>query len=92
MQHEVAFKELKVSTLNYSGILDSPYEFYSNELEKKENQVSKITHELLKLRPGYNEKDFKWKLGKIDQKCQKERYSPLYCPEVGVSHDKKHLF
>lgn len=36
---------------------------------------------------GKVDEGFKWDVGKIDQKLQKERYTPVYNKEVGVDHE-----
>lgn len=38
--------------------------------------------------PEYNKATFKWGLGKIDQKMQKERYTPIYDQNVGIENGK----
>lgn len=37
---------------------------------------------------GFDPKKFKWNLGKIDQKLQKDRYSPVYNKFVGIIGNK----
>ena len=81
---------LKIATLNYSGILLSPYEFYASEEENK--VISKCSETFFKLAekefPEFAEKSkFKWEMGKIDTIWQKERYSPIYSPTCGIKNN-----
>ena len=34
--------------------------------------------------PEYQRDKFKWNMGKIDQKVQKERYTPIYREDAGI--------
>jgi hypothetical protein len=85
-------KVISVISLNYSGILLSPFEFFSKEtpvMSEIETTLSDIYKTLLKeYHPEFSENKkenkFKWSLGKIDQKMQEERYSPLYNKGAGV--------
>lgn len=56
--------------------------------------MNEIFHRLIKLEPKLSEdwdhdrplKDnFRWKMGYIDTKIQKDRYSPIYNQDVGIS-------
>ena len=81
---------LNIATLNYSGILLSPYEFYASEEENK--VISRCSETFFKLAeeefPEFGDKaKFKWEMGKIDQIWQKERYSPIYSPTCGLKED-----
>lgn len=72
-------KELVVATVNYSGILYSPFEFYSEESYLEEEKMSKCFRKLLEESyQNFDPKTFKWGLGKVDQKLQKERYAVIY--------------
>ena len=77
-----------MATLNYGGILNSPMEFFSNS----ETEVHEISLMFRSLLPTYvntfDEKTFKWDVGKIDQKIQVERYTPIYRANVGVEDAK----
>jgi hypothetical protein len=74
----------------------SPFEFFSKEnkeMTEIETSLSNIYKNLLKSYTkefNDNKKDnkFKWNLGKIDQKMQAERYSPLYNKNVGIENNK----
>lgn len=35
-------KPLQIATLNYCGIMNSPFEFYCHELEKELKEISEI--------------------------------------------------
>jgi len=71
-------KVISVISLNYSGILLSPFEFFSKEsvdMTKIETSLSNIYKTLLKsysneFNENKKENKFKWNLGKIDQKMQ----------------------
>lgn len=75
---------LTVATLNYCGIAFSPFEFYFKDYEA---EISKISHIFRKLIPVYvekfDEKTFKWDMGKIDKTFKKGRYSNMFDGEVG---------
>ena len=34
--------------------------------------------------PKFDEKKFKWKMGKLDKAYKKNRYSPMFYEDVGV--------
>lgn len=64
-------KDVVIATLNYSGILYSPFEFFSQEMEAEEREVSDALRKRLGVMfPNFDKKTFKWNLGKIDQKLQ----------------------
>lgn len=71
-------KVISVISLNYSGILLSPFEFFSKEdkeMTEIETSLSNIYKILLKaytknFSENKKENKFKWNLGKIDQKMQ----------------------
>lgn len=75
---------LTVATLNYCGIAFSPFEFYFKDYEA---EINKISHIFRKLIPFYiekfDEKTFKWDMGKIDKTFKKGRYSNMFDGEVG---------
>lgn len=85
---EPSKKEMVVATINYSGILLSPLEFYSQDHEKIEKEVSQCFKKLLEEDPSFDSKTYKWSLGKIDQKLQKERYTPIYRESAGIENGK----
>lgn len=61
---------ISFTTLNYGGILNSPFEFFSDD--KEEEELSQLFRSLIpKYYPDFDEKTFSWKIGKIDQKIQK---------------------
>ena len=73
--------KLNIGTLNYSGILLSPYEFYGDFEDSL--SLAKIGQQFLKLLEK-EVKKLEWDFGKLDQEWQKERYCPLYNPTSGV--------
>jgi hypothetical protein len=76
---------LTVATLNYCGIAHSPFEFYFEDKEKELTQISQIFKKLI---PQYvekfDEKTFKWDMGKIDKTFKKGRYSNMFDGKVGI--------
>ena len=85
-------KELIVATLNYCGIMHSPFEFYvdqfSSELRAISDRFEKIasTYNV----PGFEERNppeagkFKWGGGKLDHWFRPHRYSPMFDSKVGI--------
>lgn len=72
-------KELAITSLNYSGILLSPFEFYSEDYWEDEQELSKCFRTLLtESVANFDPKTYKWGIGKIDKDLQRQRYSPLY--------------
>ena len=63
--------QLLVGTLNYGGILNSPYEFYSDDLEEEIRISEKVKALIPQYFPDYNPETVSWKIGKIDQKIQR---------------------
>lgn len=58
-------------------------------MTKIEKSLSEIFLKLLKKKfPNFDKKQFKWNLGKIDQKMQSQRYTPLYNPKAGIVNNK----
>lgn len=82
--HKNKSNDVLVATLNYGGILNSPFEFYSNH-QDEEKIISQHFRDLIAhYYPDFDPKTFSWKIGKIDQKIQKQRYTPIYSPTAGV--------
>ena len=81
-------KELVVATLNYCGIMQSPYEFYVNKFS---NDLMAISNTFEKVAQTYNIKDFdkrkqgnfNWAGGKLDHWFRPDRYSPMFDSMVG---------
>ena len=79
--------KLRVGTLNYSGILTSPYEYYDEENEREKQYSATFQEVVSKKYPDFkdpNPKKFSWKgsgLGKI----WKDRYSPVSMLMCGVN-------
>ena len=83
---------IKVATLNFTGINNSPFEYHDGSEEKV--RLDDIFSTLLKEHEEVS-KDFSWNIGKIDTILQKERYSPAYRYDAGVLRGKlvdKHEF
>lgn len=76
---------IKVATLNFSGINNSPYEYHDGSDTKK--KLDEIFQRLLE-QEQYFAKDFSWNHGKVDMVFQKERYAPAYRAGVGVVRGK----
>jgi hypothetical protein len=74
-----------VLTLNYCGIMNNPFEFYSQSNWAELSEISKIFDELLrahyKFEPGTK---WKWQMGKVEQKVRIGRYSPSFDATVGI--------
>lgn len=82
-------KTLTVATLNYCGIMNSPYEFYCEEIELELKEISAIFLALLpKYFPNFNKEKFKWEMGKVDVKIRIGRYSPMFKVDVGIENGK----
>ena len=76
---------ISVATLNYCGIMYSPFEFYSEEYKKELENISSIFTRLLpNYLPDFNPKEFKWTMGKLDLKFKIGRYSPMFRLQTGV--------
>ena len=83
-------KKLVAASLNYSGILNSPFEFYSSKNDHAETELSKLFQINLNEMLGKmeNGKDFDWKISDIDKVLQKDRYTPIYRDTVGIKGQK----
>ena len=70
---------ISVATLNYCGIMYSPFEFYSEEYKNDLENISNIFVRLLpNYIPDFNPKEFKWTMGKLELKLKLGRYSPMF--------------
>jgi hypothetical protein len=70
---------LIVATLNYCGIMNSPFEFYCAEYQNELQKISEIFTSLLpKYIPNFVKEKFVWEMGKIDVKFRVGRYSPMF--------------
>ena len=79
---------LTVATLNYCGIMNSPFEFYCDDYLTQLKQIGQQFVELLpKYFPEFDKKTFKWNMGKIDLKYR-NRYSPMFIINAGIKEDK----
>ncbi len=82
-------KFLTVATLNYCGIMNSPFEFYCEQFENQLKQISKIFEGLLpQYFPKFSKDKFKWEMGKVDVKIRVGRYSPMFTLDVGIENNK----
>jgi hypothetical protein len=82
---ELTKKELFVGSLNYCSIMNSPFEFYCQDLGEELHEISNIFSTLIpQYVPNFNQNSFKWGMGKIDVKVRTERYSPLFKLGVGI--------
>lgn len=83
-------QKLIVATLNYSGNELSPFQFYSEELHSEENEISicfkKNVEALVNKKNG--SKDFRCNTGKIGEKMQVDRYSPIFRKGIGIQSGK----
>lgn len=65
--------------------MNSPFEFYCQDLEKELAQISSIFASLIpQYVPDFDQESFKWGMGKIDVKVRAERYSPLFSLSAGI--------
>jgi hypothetical protein len=73
-----------VATLNYCGIMNSPFEFYCEDFKEELKEIGQLFVKLIpNYFPEFNEKTFKWDMGKIDLKYR-TRYSPMFTIEAGI--------
>ncbi len=80
---------LTIATLNYCGILSSPFEFYSQENQQEQARISKIFRQLIpQYIPNFNESNFQWKMGKIGKDIQKGRFSLMFDPSAGSNGER----
>jgi hypothetical protein len=80
--------ELIVATLNYCGIMNSPFEFYCDDYLEELKDISKEFVALLPTYfPQFDSKTFKFEMGKIDLKLR-DRYSPMFILEAGIENNK----
>lgn len=77
---------IKVATLNFTGINNSPFEYHDGSKDKI--HLDQIMGDLLREQPEFNDLEFVWNIGKIDTMLQKGRYSPAYRSDVGVVKGK----
>lgn len=82
-------KIIHVSSLNYCGILKSPFEFYSGSFHSDLKKLSQIFD---KLKAKYvkipADKPFSWQFSKLDKKIKEKRYCPLYNLHAGIVDNK----
>lgn len=75
---------LTVATLNYCGIMNSPFEFYCEDYLTELKDISTEFIALLpRYFPNFNKTNFKWDMGKIDLKFR-NRYSPMFDLYAGI--------
>ncbi len=77
---------ISVTTLNYSGTINSPFEYYTiNENDKFEELSKKFEQNVeqwLKSE-GRSYEGFKWSIGSIDKVFKIGRYTPIYDKSCG---------
>lgn len=78
--------QIKVATLNFTGINNSPFEYHDGSSEK--SNIDTIFNQLLQQHPEFKGEDFAWGVGKIDTVLQKERYSVAYRSDAGTIRGK----
>ena len=60
-----------MATLNYSGLLQSPFEFFSSEMKNFEQEMSDcFRNKMMEFIPNFDQNTFDWNIGKIDKKVQ----------------------
>lgn len=81
-------KSLVVATLNYCGIMNSPFEFYCDDYLIPLQEISNHFLNIIPLYfPDFQKDNFQWKFGKIDAKFR-HRYSPMFFMKVGIDESK----
>ena len=85
--NEKGKSSLTIATLNYCGIMNSPFEFYCDDYLTELKDISK---EFVELLPTYfkdfDKATFKWNMGKIDLKFR-NRYSPMFSMRAGIDEN-----
>lgn len=81
-------KILKIMTLNYCGIMNSPYEFYCADFKDELEAIGEIFKQLISSYfPSFDEEvkegKFEWNMGKVDHQFR-SRYSPMFCLNFGL--------
>lgn len=75
---------MRVATLNYSGIITSPYEYYEEALEGRSKLSDNFSQIVRKYHdPNFEDPAFCWDMGNVDV-IWKTRYSPLHFSRCGV--------
>ena len=81
-----------MASLNYAGIANSPFEFYSGTGKQREElrALSAVFQELAKQEFNLKEIDsgFEWGIKNIDKIMQRERYCPIYRQDAGIIHGR----
>ena len=70
---------LTIATLNYSGIIRSPYEFHEAG-DSFKALIGQYFYEFAE------EENLRWDFGKLDVIWQEGRFSPLYMPDCGIKN------
>ena len=79
-------RRLRIATLNYSGIITSPYEYHEDEEDEKEKLINEVFTDIVKRYHAENFEDaveFKWEMGNVDV-IWKSRNSPVNRLMCGV--------
>ena len=71
-------RKIRVATLNYSGIITSPFEYHENPKDEEEILLNEVFVSIVKKYhdENYESKDFNWEMGNIDV-IWKSRLSPV---------------
>ena len=80
-------KYLTIASLNYCGIMNSPFEFYCDDYLTELKDIGKEYLSLLpKYFPDFDKDSWKWNMGKIDLKLR-NRYSTMFQIDAGIDAD-----
>lgn len=85
---EISKETLTVASLNYSGVQESPFEFYEYENADEIKINALFAEACLETFPDFNDKKFQWIMGKVDKEWH-TRFSPLYHKKCGVKEENK---
>ena len=73
-----------MATLNYCGIMNSPFEFYCDDYAHELKEISRHFLDIVPLYfPDFSRDKWKWQFGKIDVKFR-HRYSPMFFMNAGL--------
>ena len=71
-------RKIRVATLNYSGIITSPFEYHEDPEDPAEILLNQVFVDIVKRyhAQDYEDENFKWEMGNIDV-IWKTRLSPI---------------
>jgi ABC-type oligopeptide transport system substrate-binding subunit len=78
-------KGLKLLTVNFSNLVNSPFEFYDEQNYEEATGIDSVFQNVLKDELKLSEielKNYQWDVGSFDKLFQRKRYSVLYNPEA----------